>query len=48
MNLYNRYLTQQKHPDRGFDRMLYDNPRLFMMHFWAVDDPEKLARGIKP
>lgn len=29
------------------NHMLYDNPRLFMMHFWAVDDPEKLAKGIK-
>jgi hypothetical protein len=29
------------------NHMLYDNPRLFMMHFWAVDEPEKLAKGIK-
>ena len=29
------------------NHMLYDNPRLFMMHFWAVDDPEKLAQGIR-
>lgn len=29
------------------NHMLYDNPRLFMMHFWAIDDPEKLAKGIK-
>ena len=29
------------------NNMLYDNPRLFMMHFWAVDNPEKLAKGIK-
>jgi hypothetical protein len=27
--------------------MLKDKPRLFMMHFWAVDNPEKLARGLK-
>jgi hypothetical protein len=27
--------------------MLYDEPHLFMMHFWAVDNPEKLARGLK-
>ncbi len=27
--------------------MLKDEPRLFMMHFWAVDNPEKLARGLK-
>jgi hypothetical protein len=29
------------------NHMLYDDPRLFMMHFWAVSDPEKLARGLK-
>jgi hypothetical protein len=29
------------------NHMLYDNPRLFMLHFWGVDDPEKLAKGIK-
>jgi hypothetical protein len=29
------------------NHMLYDNPRLFMMHYWAVDDPEKLAKGLK-
>lgn len=29
------------------NHMLTDNPRLFMMHFWAVDDPEALARGLK-
>lgn len=23
--------------------MLFEQPRLFFMHFWAVDDPEKLA-----
>ena len=27
------------------NHMLYDEPRLFMMHFWAVDEPEKLAKG---
>lgn len=27
--------------------MLHDEPRLFMMHFWAVDKPEKLAKGLK-
>lgn len=27
--------------------MLNDEPHLFMMHFWAVDNPEKLARGLK-
>ena len=26
---------------------LYDTPRLFYMHFWAVDDPTKLAGGLK-
>lgn len=29
------------------NHMLYDNPRLFMLHFWAVDAPEKLAIGLK-
>lgn len=29
------------------NHMLYDNPRLFMMHFWAVDEPGKLAKGLK-
>ncbi|MEX6689536.1 DUF1259 domain-containing protein [Danxiaibacter flavus] len=29
------------------NHMLYDNPRLFMLHFWAVDDPAKLAAGLK-
>lgn len=29
------------------NHMLFDDPRLFMMHFWAVDDPEKLAKGLK-
>ncbi|MDO6430369.1 DUF1259 domain-containing protein [Flavitalea sp. BT771] len=29
------------------NHMLYDDPRLFMMHFWAVSDPEKLAIGLK-
>jgi len=29
------------------NHMLFDNPRLFMMHFWAVSDPEKLATGLK-
>jgi hypothetical protein len=29
------------------NHMLFDDPRLFMMHFWAVGDPEKLATGLK-
>jgi hypothetical protein len=29
------------------NHMLFDDPRLFMMHFWAVGDPEKLAFGLK-
>jgi hypothetical protein len=29
------------------NHMLNDDPRLFMVHFWAVDDPGKLARGLK-
>jgi len=27
--------------------MLHDEPHLFMMHFWAVDNREKLAQGLK-
>jgi hypothetical protein len=29
------------------NHMLDDQPRLFFMHFWANDDAEKLARGLK-
>jgi len=29
------------------NHMLFDDPRLFMMHFWAVGDPEKIALGLK-
>jgi hypothetical protein len=29
------------------NHMLFDDPRLFMMHFWAVGDPEKIAVGLK-
>jgi hypothetical protein len=29
------------------NHMLFDDPRLFMMHFWAVEDPEKIALGLK-
>src|SRR5204862_8274031 len=27
--------------------MLTDSPHLFFMHFWANDDAQKLARGIR-
>ena len=27
--------------------MLDEQPRLFFMHFWAVDDALKLARGLR-
>jgi len=27
--------------------MLRENPRLFFMHFWGVETPEKIAEGIK-
>jgi hypothetical protein len=27
--------------------MLRENPRLFFMHFWAVDAPEKIGAGLK-
>lgn len=29
------------------NHMLNDQPRLFFMHFWAVDDPAVLARGLR-
>ncbi len=29
------------------NHMLFDDPRLFMLHFWAVDEPGKLATGLK-
>ena len=28
-------------------QLLMDTPRLFYMHFWANDDPTKLARALK-
>lgn len=34
-------------PTALHSHMLHDEPRLFMMHFWAVDSPEKLANGLK-
>ncbi len=27
--------------------MLDENPRLFFMHFWANDDAQRLARGLR-
>ena len=29
------------------NHMLYDEPRLFMLHFWGVGDPGKIAMGLK-
>jgi hypothetical protein len=29
------------------NHMLGDEPRLFFMHFWAVDDAAQLARGLR-
>lgn len=29
------------------NHMLNDEPRLFMMHFWAVGDPARIAMGLK-
>ncbi|HEY4064003.1 MAG TPA: DUF1259 domain-containing protein [Puia sp.] len=29
------------------NHMLYDDPRLFMLHFWGVGDPAALAAGLK-
>ncbi|MCO6419241.1 DUF1259 domain-containing protein [Siccirubricoccus sp. KC 17139] len=27
--------------------MIHEEPRIFFMHFWAVDGPEKLGRGLR-
>jgi hypothetical protein len=27
--------------------MIDERPRLYFMHFWANDDAQKLARGVK-
>jgi hypothetical protein len=29
------------------NHMLDDEPRLFFMHFWASDDAQKLASGLR-
>jgi len=29
------------------NHMLFESPRLFFLHFWGFDTPEKLARGLK-
>ena len=29
------------------NHMLFESPRLFFLHFWAVGEPGKLARGLK-
>jgi len=29
------------------NHMLYDEPRLFMLHFWGVGDPGRIAAGLK-
>jgi hypothetical protein len=29
------------------NHMLDDQPHLFFMHFWANDDAQKLARGLR-
>src|SRR5919107_202578 len=29
------------------NHMLEDQPRIFFMHFWGVDDPEALGRGLR-
>jgi hypothetical protein len=29
------------------NHMLEEEPRLFFMHFWGVDEPERLAQGLK-
>jgi hypothetical protein len=34
-------------PTALHNHMIHDEPRLFMMHFWAVDDPAKLANALQ-
>jgi len=29
------------------NHMLFESPRLFFLHFWGIDKPEKLAKGVK-
>jgi hypothetical protein len=29
------------------NHMLEESPRMFMMHFWGYDTPEKIAQGLK-
>jgi hypothetical protein len=33
-------------PTALHNHMIHDEPRLFMMHYWAVDNPEKLAKAL--
>jgi hypothetical protein len=33
-------------PTALHNHMIHDDPRLFMMHFWSIDDPEKLAKTL--
>lgn len=48
VNLVVKALTENGiTPTAIHSHMLHDEPRLFMMHFWAVGDPEKLAAGLK-
>jgi hypothetical protein len=45
--------VMQKLVEKGFDitalhsHMLNEEPRLFFMHFWANDDAQKLAKGLR-
>lgn len=34
-------------PTALHNHMIHDQPRLFMMHFWAVGNPEHLAKGLR-
>ena len=34
-------------PTALHNHMIHDEPRLFMMHFWAIDNPEKLAKTLQ-
>jgi hypothetical protein len=34
-------------PTALHNHMIHDEPRLFMMHFWTIGDPEQLAKGLQ-
>jgi hypothetical protein len=45
--LLQAFPERRRQPWPPFNHMLYDEPRLFMLHFWGVGDPGKIAAGLK-